>query len=73
MGYIPDDCEVNFNFDIVDYSDFNIEPPTPPPLPPYPLTSLPLSLPPSPEPIFVKSDFDDVPMEVNFNFKNQVR
>lgn len=66
MG-IPDDCEINFNFDIVDYADFNInlEPPTPPPLPTSLLTPLPISLAPSPEPV-IKSDFDDVPMEVNF-------
>jgi hypothetical protein len=37
MGYIPDDQNINFNFDLVDYSDYsiNIEPPTPPPLPSY--------------------------------------
>lgn len=65
MGYIPDDSDINLNFELVDYSNYNIdniEPPTPPPLPPRPLTPLPLSLPPTPEPEISK--FDKLPMEV---------
>lgn len=74
MGYIPDESNLNYNFDIVDYSNYgiNIEPPTPPPLPPSPLTPLPPALSVTPEPIIPeeKSDFDNIPMEVSeINFK----
>lgn len=65
MGYIPDESDLNFNFDIVDYSNYgiNIEPPTPPPLPPRALTPL---MPAIIEPeILEKSYFDNVPMEVS--------
>lgn len=71
MGFIPEDSEVNFILDLVDYANYNIniEPPTPPPMPPRPLTPQSLSIPPSspelePEPELLKSDFDDMPMEV---------
>lgn len=50
MGYVQTDHDLNFNFDIVDYSDFlNIPVPTPPPLPP---------------PLVKVTDFDSMPMEV---------
>jgi hypothetical protein len=63
MGFIPDDSEVNFIVDFVNYSDFNIniEPSTTPP--PCIHTPLPSSLPSTPEPE-IKSEFDDLPMEV---------
>lgn len=70
MGYIPEESELNFNFDIVDYANYgiNIEPPTPPPLPPRPMTPLHFVMPATPEPIIPeeeeKSDFDKIPMEV---------
>lgn len=69
MGYIPDESDLNYNFDIVDYSNYgiNIEPPTPPPLP-RPLTPQPSSHEPIIEPEIPeeKSDFDKIPTEVKF-------
>lgn len=50
MGYVQTEHDLNLNFDIIDYSDFNIPPPTPPPLPLVP--------------IYYK-DFDSIPMEVS--------
>lgn len=68
MGYIPDESDVNYNFDIIDYTNYgiNIEPPTPPPPPPRPLTPIPPVMPiiPEPEILEEKSDFDKIPMEV---------
>jgi hypothetical protein len=52
MGYIPEESELNFNFDIVDYANYGIsfEPPTLPPLPPRPMTPLHFIMPATPKP-----------------------
>jgi hypothetical protein len=54
MGYVATANDMIMDFDIVDYSDFNIPAPTPPPLPFVPL---------------YYKDFDSVPMEVSENLK----